>query len=91
MINFILHTEPGVYPPEFTVTCRTQGGPAEHVIWLMNGNEILANVSQIIISTAQDLVYDNKLYVRGRISGLYECVIANDYSSAQHSITIEGN
>ena len=58
----------------------------------MNGNGILTYVSKIIISTTQDSVYDNKLYVRGRISGLYECFIANDYpSSSQHSITIAGN
>ena len=81
-----------MYPPEFTVTCQTQGGPAQHVNWLMNGHESLTNVSQIIISTAQDSIYDNKLYVRGRISGSYVCVIANDYpSSSLHSITIAGN
>ena len=49
-------------------------------------------MSQIIISTTEDSVYDNKLHVRGRISGSYKCVVLNDYSSsAQHSITIAGN
>ena len=81
-----------MYPPEFTVTCQTQGGPAENIHWLINENEILTNVSQIIISTAQDSVYDNKLHMRGRINGSYVCVIANEYpSSSLHSITIAGN
>ena len=49
-------------------------------------------MSQIIISTTQDSIYDNKLYVGGRINGSYVCVIENDYpSSSLHSITIAGN
>ena len=49
-------------------------------------------MSQIIISTAQDSVYDNKLHVRGRINGSYDCAIANDYpSSSLHYVTIAGN
>ena len=49
-------------------------------------------MSQIIISTAQDSVYDNKLYVRGRISGLYHCFMENNFPSLSlHYMAIAGN
>ena len=35
-INFTLHTEPRVSPPEFTISCQTHGGPATEVIWKWN-------------------------------------------------------
>ena len=58
----------------------------------MNGNESLVNVSQIIISTTQDSVYDNKLHVRGRISGLYHCVMENNFPSLSlEYMNIAGN
>ena len=42
-INFTLHTEPRVSPPEFTISCQTHGGPATEVIWKWNGEHLTKN------------------------------------------------
>ena len=96
LVSFTLHTEPRVYPPEFTVTCQTQGGPAELVQWKLNDSPfeflnkslfIQYTQSKIILSTTYNAVYDNNIHVRGRISGLYSCFISNSASF----IVVHGN
>ena len=42
-INFTLHSEPIVYPPEFSISCRTSGGPARNAAWFWNGKFIVYN------------------------------------------------
>ena len=82
-VHFTLHTEPSVSPPEFTITCHTQGGPATTVTWKNENNSHLADnrdneTSQVIVDTSQNSVYENRLRVRGRESGLgYFCIIDN--------------
>ena len=80
--NFTLHTEPSVHPPEFTITCHTQGGPATTVKWTANGTDVSDNSdyesSQVIVDTSRNSVYENRLRVRGRHSGLYFCLIKNN-------------
>ena len=44
-INFTLHTEPRVSPPEFTISCQTHGGPATEVIWKWNREHLTKNVT----------------------------------------------
>ena len=89
-VNFTLHTEPRVNPPEFTVTCRTQGGPAEQVQWFVNGSPIVEvefeyQESKIVINTSCNSVYDNSIFVRGRISGFFGCII-NNTVTPQHGV-----
>ena len=82
-MNFTLHTEPSVSPPEFTIIFSTEGGPATHVLWLgPNGTVLQENsdhqMSQIVVDTSHNPVYENKLRVRGRESGKYICNIVNN-------------
>ena len=96
LFSFTLHTEPRVNPPEFTVTCQTQGGPAQHVQWFLNQhsfksqNETLFNQSKVIVSFHSDSVYNNSIYVRGRLSGMYKCLINNSVSSCSAVGNITG-
>ena len=68
-------------PPEFTIICRTHGGPATTVDWfwplLQDGSTIEYNSSQIIVDTSHS-VYDNTLVIRGREDGDYQCTIGNN-------------
>ena len=92
-MNFTLHTEVTVSPPEFTVTCRTEGGPATNVTWRHDGAELPEDYnkqSQIILDTSQNSVYENRLRVRGRESGIYLCSIDNVLSKRGSSIMVEG-
>ena len=56
-VEFILHTEPYVSPPEFTVICLTEGGPATAVLWWRPNGAIVQQgdsdheTSQIIVDT----------------------------------------
>ena len=82
-MNFTLHTEPRASVPEFTISCRTHGGPATTVQWTVNGVSVQEDsdheTSQLILDTSLNSVYDNRLRVRGRRSGVYECSITNYY------------
>ena len=82
-MNFTLHTEPSVSPPEFSIICRTEGGPATYVSWSLNmkvQEDSDHETSQIIVDTSHNSVYENRLRVRGRESGTYYCtIIRNQY------------
>ena len=80
-VEYILHTEPYVSPPEFTIICLTEGGPATTVLWQRpNGGRVHQGdneTSQIILNTTNS-VYENRLRVRGREGGTYYCIISNN-------------
>ena len=48
-INFTLHTEPRVSPPEFTISCQTHGGPATEVSWFWNRNRLTTDSGHVIL------------------------------------------
>ena len=79
---FTLHTGLRASVPEFTISCRTHGGPATTVQWRVNGVSVEEDsdheTSQIILDTSHNSVYDNRLRVRGRTSGDYNCSIGNN-------------
>ena len=81
-MKFTLHTEPNASVPEFTISCRTHGGPATTVQWTVNGVSVQEDsdheTSQLILDTSLNSVYDNRLRVRGRRSGLYSCKVTNN-------------
>ena len=97
-MNFTLHTEPNASVPEFTISCRTHGGPATTVQWTVN-DEILTLIdhetSQLILDTSLDSVYDNRLRVRGRRSGTYNCRVESHIrgylDDVTGSLTVSGN
>ena len=66
-------------PPEFSIICRSHGGPATYVHWeLLGQNNIDREESQLIVDTSHNSVYRNELRVRGRHSGMYTCIISNN-------------
>ena len=97
-----LNSEPNENPPEFTLTCRSDGGPATTVMWWRNGEPVQEDsnheTSQIIVDTSENTVYDNTLRVRGR-GGRFTCTVSNNIldfvsnlrSSAADSVNVEGN
>ena len=82
IVNFILHTEPRASVPEFTISCRTHGGPATTVLWTVNGVSVQEDsdheTNQLILDTSLNSVYDNRLRVRGRKNGTYNCSVSNN-------------
>ena len=69
-------------PPEFTIICRTHGGPTTIVYWFLplpDEMEFIDNErSQLIVDTSYNNVYENRLLVRGSHSGIYQCRIENN-------------
>ena len=47
-------------------------------------------ISQVILDTSHNSVYDNRLRVRGRIAGIYTYIITSAYPFAEHSQVIVG-
>ena len=60
-------------PPEFSIICRTHGGPATIVKWFPP--ELKIEESQLIINTSQNCIYKNRLLVRGRYNGTCTCTV----------------
>ena len=92
-MKFTLHTESSVSPPEFSIICRSEGGPATHVNWWGPKGRVQEDsdheTSQIIVDTSSNSVYENRLRVRGRESGFYGCSIYS-YNSDTKQIMIMG-
>ena len=83
VISFTLDSEPNEDPPEFTLTCRSEGGPATTVEWRRNGELVQEDgnhmTSQIIVDQSSLAVYNNKLRVREREEGTYTCNASNNF------------
>ena len=79
-------------PPEFSIICRTHGGPATYIHWLLpSQNNIDEEESKVIVDTSHNSVYRNELRVRGRHSGNYTCVISSNLpAEIQATINISG-
>ena len=84
-VHYILHNDPRAEVPEFTFTCRTYGGPATTFIWVLNGEILKSNISQVILDTSQNSVYDNRLRVKSKERGCYNCYIRNIKGQAQQT------
>ena len=61
LVTFIVHSEPNENPPEFTLTCRSEGGPVTTVMWWRDLVPVQEDsnheTSQIIVDTSEDTVY----------------------------------
>ena len=90
-MSFTLHTEPDVSPPEFTLTCRSEGGPATTVWWQIYGSTVGEDsdheTSQVIVDLSANTVYENRLRVRGREGGNYRCTVSNDFGDDSQAST----
>ena len=70
-------------PPEFTIICLTEGGPATTVLWYRPNGAIVQQrdsdhmTNQIVLNTINS-VYENRVRVRGREGGTYFCIISNN-------------
>ena len=83
--HFFLHTEPNASVPEFTVTCRTYGGPATTVQWTwlipsdkVDIHKVLNGSYQVIVDKSELSIYDNHVHIMGQIGGQYGCFISNN-------------
>ena len=90
-MSFTLHTEPDVSPPEFTLTCRSEGGPATTVLWQRYvttvGGDFDHETSQVIVDLSANTVYENRLRVRRREGGSYWCIVRNDFGDDSQADT----
>ena len=95
-LTLTLHTEPNVSPPEFTIICLTEGGPATTVLWRRPNGDIVQQgdseheTSQIIVDT-HNSTYENRLHVKKREGGQWICSVRNnirDYFYNSKNITI---
>ena len=74
-------------PPEFSIICRTHGGPTTSVLWHLPNNKLLNvdpelmenytnyDASTVVIDTTQNCIYENRLRVRGNYSGIFTCTL----------------
>ena len=93
---FTLNSEANEDPPEFTLTCQSQGGPVTEVVWSRNreGNTVTVEedsshtTSQIIVDTSSNTVYNNTLRVRRRETTVtYTCRVSNNRYEYVHGVS----
>ena len=70
-------------PPEFSIICRTHGGPTTSVLWHLPNNDVVNvlpdsieeytnyETSTVVMDTSHNCVYENRLRVRGNYSGIF--------------------
>ena len=87
VMYFTLDSEANGDPPEFTLTCQSQGGPVTEVVWrrTTEGNTVTVEedsrhtTSQIIVDTSSNTVYNNTLRVRRRGTTVtYNCTVSSN-------------
>ena len=69
-------------PPEFSIICRTHGGPATIVKWFLGAElQIEAHIEsqQLILNTSRNSTYENRLLLRGGYNGTWTCTVINSY------------
>ena len=89
--HFTLHTDPRGEVPEFTVSCRTYGGPATIVDWAVNRQPFHEGTSQVVLDTSHIAVYDNRLRMTGKVAGHYLCLITNNVGAfLEHHSVVNG-
>ena len=79
-------------PPEFSIICRTERGPATIVFWegplnMRVQEDSDHETSQVIVDTSSNSIYENRLRVRGRESGTYRCTIIRNRYQLNETIT----
>ena len=88
-MTLTLHTEPYVSPPEFTIICLTEGGPATTVLWRTPNGAIVQQgdsdyeTCQIIVDT-HNSIYENRLRVRGSEGGQWLLSVRNNIKDYFH-------
>ena len=95
-IFFTLDSEPNNNdPPEFTLTCRSEGGPVTTVMWEKDGIPLHENISyttsQIITNTSSNTVYYNTLSIKGREYGTYNCTVNNNFINDTNNTSLTGD
>ena len=83
MVSFsALLTEVNVNPPQFILTCHSEGGPVTSVSWQRNSAMIEEDedhvTSQILVDTGEETQYENRLTVAAREAGQYQCTVSNN-------------
>ena len=90
---FEIETEVAEDPPQFSLTCISEGGPVTNVLWEREGETIeddASHSSSQIVVNAVDAIYHNVLVVTGRNGGQYTCTVSNARTSFGKSIAVEG-
>ena len=89
-------------PPEFSIICRSHGGPVTIVRWHLPNNDLVGvdpdsmknytnyEASTVVIRTSHNCVYENRLRVRGYYSGIYTYTLGIRYSSYQTTDPVVG-
>ena len=80
-ITMTVDSDPSGYLPQFTLTCVSRGGPATSVTWV-RGGALAGGTQETVLDDPVTAQYTHTLTVRGRLRGLYQCIVSNDKSRA---------
>ena len=67
--------------PQFTLACISTGGPATTVTWTRDSTTVTQGTTETVLNDPVIANYTHTLIVTGRVSGLYNCTVANNKPS----------
>ena len=76
--------------PQFTLTCTSIGGPATYVTWTRDA-VVVTEGNITVLNDAVTANYIHTLTVTKRLSGFYNCTVANGLPSmSSRTLLVEG-
>ena len=77
---------------QFHLTCISTGGIPTNVIWTRNGTTIDISVGlyNTVLTDGLASTYNNTLTVKGRMAGVYSCILAGATGKISGQLNVQG-
>ena len=90
LLTLVVNSDLNGDRPQFTLVCKSSGGPAMTVTWSRNTLDVTGTSNTVLESSLYSR-YIHSLTVTGREWGNYECSVSNDKPSSDlRSYIVEG-
>ena len=79
--------------PQFTLTCISTGGIPTNVTWTRNNGttiDISVALYNTVLTDGMASTYNNTLTVKGRMAGVYSCILAGTTGRISGQLNVQG-
>ena len=77
--------------PQFTLTCISTGGIPTNTTWTRNRTTIVSvGLYNTVLTDGLASTYNNTLTVKGRMAGVYSCILAGATGRISGQLNVQG-